>query len=80
MGIAGVTSGVEALHEDDGDEHRPGVWKVDDVATFLDVGRSSVHRLVAAGVIPAMRLSPRILRFDPAAVKRVVLTEGEHHQ
>ncbi len=41
----------------------------DEVAAYLQVGRSTVYRWAEVGMIPAFRLGPGILRFDPEAFK-----------
>lgn len=37
----------------------------DQVAARLQVGRTTVYRWAEAGRIPALRLGPGVLRFDP---------------
>ena len=41
-----------------------------DVAEFLSVSERTVRRLVASGALPSIQLGRRVIRFDPADVRR----------
>jgi len=42
------------------------------VATRLGLSTKSVRRLAAAGTLPAVRLSERVVRFEPEAVEAFI--------
>ena len=46
------------------------------LAEVLQVSESTVRRLARDGRIPCVRLTPRLLRFNPRAVFRVLDGEG----
>jgi excisionase family DNA binding protein len=57
----------------------PGVQRLlttAQVAERLAVSARTVQRLVAAGLLPALRLGVRLLRFDPEAVERWIAAAG----
>ncbi len=45
-----------------GDAVEGAIWRVEQVANYLQISTDTVYSLVAAGVIPALRLG-RVLRF-----------------
>ena len=52
----------------------PDVLSVDEAATFLRLGRSSVYEATRTNVIPSVRIGRRIL-IPKAGLKRVVEVE-----
>lgn len=48
----------------------------DQVAERLAVSARTVRRLAAAGELPAVRIGPRLLRFDPERVERRIREMG----
>ncbi len=40
------------------------------------ISRSTLHRYVASGPLPAYRIGPRLLRFDPDEVEAALLKGG----
>jgi len=49
-------------------EQRP-LWTYEDVARFLRVKTETVYVWRARGRIPYIKLSPRVVRFDPDAIR-----------
>jgi hypothetical protein len=47
------------------------LWKVTDVARFLRCSVRQVQLMAQRGEIPSVRLTPRMLRFSPAAIKAI---------
>jgi excisionase family DNA binding protein len=46
------------------------LWKVPDLATYLETSVSNTYYLIELGRIPGVvRLGPRAIRIDPNAVK-----------
>jgi excisionase family DNA binding protein len=50
------------------------VWKVKDVAEFLQASESWVRHAAAAGRLPCTKLGG-LLRFDPAEIRALVARE-----
>ena len=48
------------------------------LAEVLQVSESTVRRLARDGRIPCVRLTPRLLRFNPKAVFRALDGDGAH--
>ncbi len=49
------------------------------LAEVLQVSESTVRRLARDGRIPCVRLTPRLLRFNPKAVFRALDGDGSAH-
>ena len=56
---------------------QPALMKVEDAARFLSLGRSKTYALIAAGVIPVVRIG-RCTRVPTAAV--LALIDGQLSQ
>jgi len=52
------------------------LWKATDVARYLNVSRSQVGRWIADEAIPMVRITERIIRFEPEAVKAWAATRA----
>jgi excisionase family DNA binding protein len=48
----------------------PKLWKVSEVAAFLNISAGTVFHWVSRKKIPCIRFGSRCLRFDPEAVRR----------
>jgi len=46
------------------------LWTVEDLAEFLGISKNRVYDLVAAGVIPAVRVG-KLLRFHPDVIQEL---------
>lgn len=44
------------------------LWKVKDVAAYLQVSQSWVYQHAASGVLPSLKIGG-LLRFDPTAIR-----------
>ena len=53
-----------------------GLWKVEEVAAYLQIHRKDVYELVARSGLPCIRFGRR-LRFDPSDVLRWVSARKE---
>jgi len=47
----------------------PGLLTLDSIAERLKVKRSTVRRWAHDGHIPSVRLSARVIRYDPVAIE-----------
>jgi excisionase family DNA binding protein len=45
-------------------EQEPRFIRIDELGDLLRVSRSTAYAMVASGLIPSVRLSPRVLRVD----------------
>ena len=46
-----------------------GLWTAPQVARFLRVSKAQVYTWARDGVIPAVKLGPAIVRFEPDAIR-----------
>lgn len=51
-------------------EAATALWTVSQAARHLSLHPSTVRRLVASGALPALRLGPRSIRIDAAAIEK----------
>ncbi len=58
----------------DGDAVRvpEGLWNADQVAHFLGVTKWAVYCWTRQGLLPHVRVGPRAVRYEPAAIRRYV--------
>jgi excisionase family DNA binding protein len=54
----------------------PLLLTVEQAAALLQIGRTHVWRLVNAGTIPCVRLSPRIVRVPRQALEALIAAGG----
>ena len=47
----------------------PVLWKAIHVALYLNISRSQVYEWAREGVLPSICLAPRVVRFDPDAIR-----------
>jgi len=55
------------------------ILTADEIANRIRVRRSTIVRWVGQGIIPAIRPSPKILRFDPEAVILALKERANEH-
>lgn len=48
------------------------LWRASDVAKHLNTSTANVHIMAKDGRLPSVRLGPRTVRFDPAAIRSIV--------
>jgi excisionase family DNA binding protein len=49
-----------------------GLWNADHVARLLGVTKCAVYLWTRQGHLPHVRVGPRAVRYDPAAIRRYV--------
>lgn len=54
-------------------EQTPQLWTAKDVAAYLQVSRSWVYRQSEAGRLPCLKLGGLLLRFEPSAIRALVI-------
>ena len=57
-------------------EQEPRFLRVDELGDLLRVSRSTAYAMVASGLIPSIRLSPRVLRVDRARLEHWLTSRG----
>lgn len=47
-----------------------GLWNADQVARYLGVTKWAVYLWTRQGLVPHVRVGPRTVRYEPAAIRR----------
>jgi Helix-turn-helix domain len=64
------------MHNDDDNNDQPfGLWRAVDVASWAKVSRSWVYDKARGGELPCIKIGGH-LRFEPAAIKKFFLANG----
>ncbi|MHB8587217.1 MAG: helix-turn-helix transcriptional regulator [Candidatus Dormibacteraceae bacterium] len=71
-GLGEPQSGSPALWR----EQEPRFLRIDELGDLLRVSRSTAYAMVASGLIPSVRVSPRVLRVDRIELEHWLTSRG----
>lgn len=57
-------------------EQEPRFLRIDEVGDLLRMSRSTAYAMVASGLIPSVRFSPRLLRVDRRELEHWLASRG----
>lgn len=57
-------------------ERGPRFLRIDELGQLLRVSRSTAYAMVASGLIPSVRLSPRVVRVDRTELENWLASRG----